>query len=117
MSDQTYTISQALRNAKVLKLLGLSCFSVENDKSVTRVVDVLCMLTAVAIGVLICYYSVAFRNDLAMQNSRIASVGNFLSYLASIVIVVLSVLITFLFRHKIWSLALKLDLIEEKVTF
>ncbi|KAG5673596.1 hypothetical protein PVAND_003628 [Polypedilum vanderplanki] len=112
--SQSISISLALKNAKFLKLLGLSCFSVENGRSVTKLTDVLCMLTSISIGVFVCYYSVNFRNELAMQNSKITSVGNFLSFLGSVIIVVLSVFITFLFRHKLWSLAFKLDSIEEK---
>ena len=96
--------------------MGITFFSVENGKSVTRLQDVLYMLTTIGIGAFICYYSLAYSNDMNSEDSKIASIGNFLVNIASIIIVMLSVFITFLFRHKIWFLAQKLDTIELKVS-
>ncbi|KAL7016510.1 hypothetical protein ACKWTF_010040 [Chironomus riparius] len=114
--SQSYLITDVLRNVKLLKILGITFFSVENGKSVTRLQDVLYMLTTIGIGAFICYYSLAYSNDVNSEDSKIASIGNFLVNIASIIIVILSVFITFLFRHKIWFLAQKLDTIELKVS-
>ncbi|CAG9809911.1 unnamed protein product [Chironomus riparius] len=113
--SQSYLITDVLRNVKLLKILGITFFSVENGKSVTRLQDVLYMLTTIGIGAFICYYSLAYSNDVNSEDSKIASIGNFLVNIASIIIVILSVFITFLFRHKIWFLAQKLDTIELKL--
>jgi len=114
--SQSYLITDVLKNVKILKILGITFFSVENGKSVTRLQDVLYMLTTIGIGAFICYYSLAYSNDINSEDSKIASIGNFLVNIASIIIVILSVFITFLFRHKIWFLAQKLDTIELKVS-
>lgn len=105
-----------LKNVKILKILGITFFSVENGKSVTTVQDILSMLTTIGIGAFICYYSLVHNNYWSSEDPEIASIGNFLSNIASIIIVMLSVFITFLFRHKIWLLAQKLDAIEQKVS-
>jgi hypothetical protein len=114
--SQSFLITDVLKNIKLLKILGITFFSVENGKSVTRLQDVLYMLTTIGIGAFICYYSLAYSNDMNSEDSKIASIGNFLVNIASIIIVILSVFITFLFRHKIWFLAQKLDTIELKVS-
>lgn len=115
-SVATYTsISKILRNSIIPKILGIACFSVENGKSVTKLGDVILFLSSIVIGILVCYFSFIIRTDLVAQQSRIASIGNFLAFIASVFIIILSLLITFIFRHKIWSLAQKLDDIEVKV--
>lgn len=114
--SQSYLLTDVLKNVKFLKILGITFFSIENGKSVTRLQDVLYMLTTIGIGAFICYYSLAYSNEMDSEDSKIASIGNFLVNIASIIIVILSVFITFLFRHKIWFLAQKLDTIELKVS-
>lgn len=114
--NQVISITKSLqRFSKILKILGVACFSVENGKSVTKLEDVICIVLSILIAISTCYFSVIIRVDLAEQQSRISSIGNFLSFIASVVIIILSMLITFIFRHKIWSLAQKLDAIELKV--
>lgn len=108
-------ISKTLSNLKILKVLGITCFSVENGKSVTKFEDVLCIVSSILIGILACYYAVIVRVDLTEQQSKIYKIGNFLVFIASVVIIILSMFITFIFRHRIWSLAQKLDDIEQKV--
>jgi sulfite exporter TauE/SafE len=97
------------------KALGIACFSVENGKSVTKLKDVSFFLISILMGILVGYFSVLIRSDLVEQQSRIANIGNFLAFIASVFIIILSLLITFIFRHKIWNLAQKLDDIEVKV--
>lgn len=110
-----YSLFKTFISSKVLKVFGVTFFTVENGKSVTKIVDVLCMVFFILLGVFVCYFSVTMRSDLADQKSKISNVGNFLAFIASVVIIILSTLITFIFRHKIWSLAQKLDVIEQKV--
>jgi TRAP-type C4-dicarboxylate transport system permease small subunit len=73
------------------------------------------MVFLIVFGVFVCYFSVTMRSDLADQKSKISNIGNFLAFIASVVIIILSMLITFIFRHKIWNLAQKWDVIEQKV--
>lgn len=105
-----------IQKFQIFKLLGITFFTVENGKSVTKLQDVMYMFATVGMGGFICYYSLFYNDTWSWNESAIATIGNFLSSIASTVIVMISVFITFLFRHKIWSLAQRLDTIEQKVS-
>lgn len=98
----------------IYKLLGLSPVTIIDGKSVTRLCDLLCLFISLFIGAFICFYTITNQKTFN-PSSDIASTGAFLTFIASIVIAMTSMICSFLFRHKLWVMILKLAGIEQKV--
>jgi hypothetical protein len=54
------------------------------------------------------------REKLETSKSKIADLGNFVMIIASICVSMVSVVVFFIFRHKLWSIILKMDEVERK---
>jgi hypothetical protein len=97
------------------KVLGFAPVTIVNGKSVTRCSDVFFLSLSFSLGVCICYYSISNRRFFAFSTSEVANTGTFLTFVASIFIAMISMLCSFVFRHRAWKAILKLGGIEKKV--
>lgn len=89
--------------------------SIVDGKSVTKPTDVLYLIAAIAFGVFICYLSFVYKDELSTSTSEIANFGNFVSFVAAIIISMSSMLSVFFFRHRLWGVILKFTAIDEMV--
>lgn len=99
-----------------LKIIGLSSITVVDRKSVTRPTDILFLLISISFGVFICYFAFIRREELSTSKSDIADLGNFMTFIGSVVIAIFSMCSCFVFRHKIWGMVMRLTFIDEQVT-
>lgn len=97
------------------KLIGFNVFTVVNDKSITKPIDLYFFLQSIAIGIFICYISVIYHDELLPDASQIVDVGNYVTFIAAILIALISMITTFIFRHDIWQLILIMFDVELKV--
>lgn len=107
-------MKNSLRSLRILKIFGFAAFTVENKKSVTKFSDLLYLAACFATGFIFLAISIKFRDEFATSSSEIADLGNFGTYVASIVIALISMLMTFLNRHKGWKVILRLSEADEK---
>ena len=112
--SESLSIRNALYGIKVLKVFGFASITIENGKSVTKLVDYLLFFLNFIIGFIFAYYSIKYRKELVETSSEIVQVGNFVMYVASIAVSSVSMLVEFLFRHKIWKMILKIEEIDKK---
>lgn len=103
------------KNIIFLKVLGFRSISIVDGKSVTKPTDVLYLIASISLGVLICYLSLIYKDAFATSKSDIANYGNFITHIASIVVSISTMISVFIFRHRLWSVMMKLSLIEDKV--
>lgn len=102
-------MKNSLRSLRILKIFGFAAFTVENKKSVTKFSDLLYLAACFATGFIFLAISIKFRDEFATSSSEIADLGNFGTYVASIVIALISMLLTFFNRHKGWKVILQLS--------
>lgn len=112
--DTSSTIKLAARNLFILKILGFCSITIVNGKSVTKLTDVLYLVVSVSFGIFIIFLSITKKENLASTKSPIADLGNFISYIAAIIVSIISMLAVFCVRHRIWKMVLKLESIEQK---
>lgn len=103
----------SLQSLRVLKTFGFAAFTVENKKSFTKFSDLSHFASCLATGIIFLMISIKYRCEFTSSSSEIANVGNFITYVTSIIIALMSMIITFLFRHKIWETILKLSEADE----
>lgn len=112
------TLNAAARVFNYFKLIGFTSVSIIDGKSVTKPMDVVSMLCSISLGLYICIFSIIRKQDFSSTSkSEIADNGNFITFLMSIVISIISMISAFIFRHKNWRTIVKLDDIEHKVNF
>lgn len=112
------TLNAAARVFNYFKLIGFTSVSIIDGKSVTKPMDVICMLCSISLGLYICIFSIIRKKDFSSTSqSDIADNGNFITFLMSIVISIISMISAFIFRHKNWRTIIKLDHIEQQVNF
>lgn len=109
------TLEAAEKVMKYFKFIGFSVTSIVNGKSVTKPLDYFFVTSCVSFGIFICCISIIKKEELSSSKSTIAIYGNFITFLASIVIAMISMVFSFVCRHKNWNIILKLDKIETKV--
>lgn len=110
------TLIIAARTLKGFKLLGFIPVTIVNDKSVTKPIDIVCLISSISLGAFICIFSLMHRKEFASSKSEIADNGNFVTFFMSIVISMISVINSFIFRHENWSLVVQLTNIEKRVS-
>lgn len=104
------------KNFFYLKFVGFGSFTVVDGKSVTKPVDVLFLIANMFFGFLICFWFVTHKNDFISSKSQIADYGNFVSYIASVLVSINSMFVAFIFRHRIWGMVRKGSMTIEKVS-
>lgn len=109
------TVQISAKHIIILKVLGFASITVVDGKSVTKLTDVLYLIASIFFGVFICYLSIVNKENLATSTSEIADYGNFISYVASIIVSIICMIFVFIFRHRIWEIILKLGRVEDKV--
>lgn len=100
-----------------LKYIGLLPITIVDGKSVTRPIDLLSLTVSLSVGVFISYIYFVRREDLFTSKSDIANFGNFVSFMASIWVSIISMMAAFIFRHRTWKIILKVVVVEQKVKF
>lgn len=110
------TIQFSLRTWKVLKVMGLASVTIVGEKSVTKPLDVLFFLINVSLGVFISYISIAKRGQLQSSTSNIAHYGNFVCFVASLWVAILSMVCVFIHRHRIFSILVIMSRSEDMVS-
>lgn len=110
------SVQLLMKTWRVLKFMGLSSVTIDGRKSVTKPLDVFCFLVNVLLGALICYFAVTRRMQIQSSSSSIAFYGNFITFVASIWIAVISMVCVFIHRHRIFSIVLALSDIDTMVS-
>lgn len=98
-----------------MKILGVTCISIVDGKSVTKSIDWIRFLLSLALGIFNIAAGIYFRNSIMNPIAPIASYGNYATIIASVLISLLSNVTVFVFRHDLWETSMKLAHIEEKV--
>lgn len=114
MSDTL--MKNSLRTIKVLKVFGFASITIENEKSVTKPTDFLFFIGNLLLGFILSYESIKYRKELVSSNSEIIEIGNFITFVASIGISLISMFLAFWFRHKNWDMVLNLKEVDNKFT-
>jgi 7tm Chemosensory receptor len=106
-------INNSIKVFKILKLFGFAPFTIENGKSLTKPLDVLSFLTSISIGVFIVFTSLKYREDLVTEVSKVGDIGKLVTYIGACSSAVISLILLFFFRHKIWKIILELAKVDE----
>lgn len=107
------TLASSIKAFEVLKLLGFASFTVDNGKSVTKPLDILIVLTRICTGTFIIVVSLIYRDELATGTSKIVDMGNLVTYVSAVLISIISMIMSFLFRHEVWNISIELSTAEE----
>lgn len=99
----------------LFKVLGFSSITIVNGKSVTKPIDVLLFVFSLSVGISFCYIAATNHKTLSSSKSKIADYGNFIMLIVSIGISMLSLVLSFIFRHRIWLMLVTLGEVENKV--
>lgn len=100
---QLLTIPNIETYLKLIKVFGLAPFTVENRKSVTKPTDVVFSLLTIAICFAFFWTVIENEEMLATGKSIIVDKGNFATYIFSLFVDIISIAMSFLFRHHIWK--------------
>jgi hypothetical protein len=112
---QSTTIDFYARTVIYLKVLGFRAITIVNGKSVTKPIDLLFFFFGLYLGIAICYLTIINKEKFASSQSAIANQGNFISVIASICVSIISMVIAFIFRHRLWRIILNFAEADEKV--
>lgn len=110
MSD---LISFAIRSLKIFKVFGFSAITIEDKRSVTKPIDIFFFVLNFSVGVIFLIASIKFKEMLVTRND-VVNFGNYVTYISALFIALTAMLIMFACRHKVWSMVLQLDLIDQK---
>ena len=104
------------RRLVFLKVFGFSSITITGKKSVTKPFDFLCFVLALSLGVFCCYLAATNRKEFDTSSSEIANYGNYIMLIALIFVSMVAMIFSFIFRHKIWSMNVKILEMDEKVS-
>lgn len=96
--------------------MGFMVITIVNGKSVTKPTDILFLIWSVSFGTFVCFLTVIKREDLATSKSEIADYGNFIAFVASTIVSMISMLVNFVYRHKNWNMIVMEAEVERKVS-
>jgi hypothetical protein len=105
----------SLRILKILSLLGYNFTTIVDGKSVTTFSNILRFIGSLIAGILYVTLAIIHKDSMMNSGSPIASLGNYATFLTSVLIVMVSQTITFIFRHNIWKISRSLAKIEDEV--
>lgn len=89
---------------RFLKVFGMSSFSIESGKSVTKALDVFFLLANLLIACSLLYGSVKYQHLFGTSDSEILELGNFVTYVSSVLVVITVMIMNFINRHKMWRI-------------
>lgn len=108
------TLNNGVVAFKVMKVFGYGCFTVENGKCVTKPVDVFFLLLSICTGFVFLFLSIKYQKQLGTTKSDMIRLGNQITYVAAIVMAIISMILVFCNRRRVWSIFLTLYEIEKK---
>lgn len=117
LKSKSKTMPHIVKWMTIFKVLGLTSVTIINGKSVTKPIDILCMAMSIFFGIFICYFTIIRKEQLSSSKSEIANTGNFLLFMGSVIIAMISVGFCFIFRHKLWGCVLTIVHVEDIVSF
>lgn len=109
------TMENAAKRMRVSKFLGFNCVTIVNGKSVTKPLDILLFLTNIFFGLLLLLFLSRQKQTLTVSSSEIANTGNYVMFIALIVVAIVSMIANFMARHRNWGIVLTLVEIEKIV--
>lgn len=107
------TFENALLNHRIMKIFGFSPKTIVNGKSVTKPLDFVAPTINLIIGSLLVYFSIQNPEELSQSKSEIINFGNFVTFIAGIIISIICVIVSFFFRHHTWEVFIELSKIEK----
>lgn len=109
------TLENAVKRMRASKFLGFNSISIVNGKSVTKPIDIMLLLLNMLLGVFIFCFMYRQRKNLAASSSEIANFGNYIMFLALIVVAIVSMISNFIVRHRSWGIILTFVEVEKMV--
>lgn len=101
-----------LRIFKTLKFFGFAIFTIKNGKSVTTLTDLLFLGANLFVSISLLVCSVIFRDLFSQNGSEILNFGNLVTFVTANCLTTISMMIGFLFRHRIWKIMVELTEID-----
>lgn len=107
LGNETMSDKNTLKNARkyfaFLKIFGFAPFSISVDgKSVTKPTDALSLLFSLSTGCALIFMFFQFKS--VIMKDTIVDTGNFITYVASISISLVAMIVVFICRHRIWGI-------------
>lgn len=113
-----------LRIFKVLKCFGFAAFTVENGKSVTKLMDLVFFALNLLVSFSLLSISCIYRDDVLKVDSDVESevinFGNFVTFIATNALSSVTMILGFVFRHRTWKIlvmASKIDRMLNNIGF
>lgn len=106
----------AKRLIGILKVLGFSYASIEDGKSVLRPRGIFRFIGSLVAGLIYVTIAIVYRESMMKSTSPIASFGNYATFIASMIVVLISQVTNFMMRHNLWELSQTLAYTEDKVS-
>lgn len=114
MSKSTIKKS-AIRTFRILKVFGFASFTIENGKLVSKPIDFLFLGLNICIAASLLFLSIKFRAVLLRSESELVDSGNYFAYISSFISDLLMMILAFLVRYEVWSVAVELSKIDQKL--
>lgn len=108
------TLKNGVSSFKLLKIFGYGCFTVENGKCVTKPVDIFFLLINIFTGFVFLFLSIKYHKQFGTPKSELIRLGNLVSYVASIIMAIISMVLVFLKRRRVWNMFLMMHEVEKK---
>lgn len=99
-------LETAKKRFLILKFFGLASITIINDKSVTKLKDLLYLLVNLTVGLILFFVAFTNQKEFRTSNLEIINDGNVISYLGAIVISLIATIVFFVFLHKSWEMIL-----------
>lgn len=109
------TLEHAVKRMRASKFLGFNSISIVDGKSVTKPLDIVLLLANIFVGIFIFCFMYRQRRTLAASSSEIANFGNYIMFIALIVVAIVSMIVNFILRHRSWGIILIFVEVEKMV--
>lgn len=104
----------AQTTGRYLKFLGLSTFTLRNEKILVTPFDITCLSFNLILGFYVFHLSLAHGVDQLTKSSVLLATGTLLTTTSGSVVILVSMVSVFCHRHRIWRIVLLLDGALEK---
>lgn len=105
----------AIQTFKIFKVFGFASFTIENGKLVSKPIDFLFFGVNIFIAASLLFLAIKFRAVFLKSESELTEYGNYIAYIASNITDLLMMILSFLVRHEVWSIAVELSKIDQKL--
>jgi 7tm Chemosensory receptor len=106
-------IDNAENILRLLKVFGVAPFTVVKNKSTTRLIDVLSSLTTILASGIILVSSIIYSENLKTGKSDLCDFGAKVSIIGGVSVVLIATSVTFLYRHRVWSIIVNLRAVDK----